>query len=110
MRLKNFNSRSVHGDPTLVLSVLVMNKVWHGSSGTERLRALDRILPRNTLTERLEEGAILELAGNINGERFLDLGCGDGAYSIAAFQRGARVTGVDISDAMLDSARRRAAA
>jgi ubiquinone/menaquinone biosynthesis C-methylase UbiE len=46
----------------------------------------------------------------LGGKCLLDLGCGDGTYSFAAFQRGARVTGVDISDAMLNSARRRAAA
>jgi len=62
------------------------------------------------LTEHIEEEAIFRLAGAMSGKRLLDLGCGDGTYSIAAFQRGARVTGVDISDAMLDSARRRAAA
>jgi len=61
------------------------------------------------LTERIEEEAIFGLAGDMSGKCLLDLGCGDGTYSIAAFQRGARVTGVDISDAMLDSARRRAA-
>lgn len=62
------------------------------------------------LTERLEEGAILRLTGDVSGKYLLDLGCGDGTYSIAASRRGARVTGVDISDAMLKSARRRAAA
>lgn len=62
------------------------------------------------LTERVEVDAIFRLAGDMSGKCLLDLGCGDGTYSIAAFQRGARVTGVDISDAMLDSARRRAAA
>lgn len=62
------------------------------------------------LTERIEEEAIFRLVGDMSGKRLLDLGCGDGTYSIAAFQRGARVTGVDISDAMLDSARRRATA
>ena len=62
------------------------------------------------LTERIEEEAIFRLAGDMSGKCLIDLGCGDGTYSIAAFQRGARVTGVDISDAMLDSARRRAAA
>jgi ubiquinone/menaquinone biosynthesis C-methylase UbiE len=62
------------------------------------------------LTERIEEEAIFRLAGDMSGNCLLDLGSGDGTYSIAAFQRGARVTGVDISDAMLDSARRRAAA
>jgi ubiquinone/menaquinone biosynthesis C-methylase UbiE len=62
------------------------------------------------LTERIEEEAIFQLAGDVSGKCLLDLGCGDGTYSIAAFQRGARVTGIDISEAMLDSARRRAAA
>ncbi|HVB58967.1 MAG TPA: class I SAM-dependent methyltransferase [Candidatus Acidoferrales bacterium] len=62
------------------------------------------------LTERIEEDAIFQLSGDLGGKCLLDLGCGDGIYSIAAFQKGARVTGVDISDAMLDSARRRATA
>jgi ubiquinone/menaquinone biosynthesis C-methylase UbiE len=62
------------------------------------------------LTERIEEDAIFRLAGDLGGKRVLDLGCGDGTYSIAAFQRGAHVTGIDISNAMLDSAKRRAAA
>jgi 2-polyprenyl-3-methyl-5-hydroxy-6-metoxy-1,4-benzoquinol methylase len=61
------------------------------------------------LTERVEKEAIFQLAGDLIGKRLLDLGCGDGTYSIAASQRGTRVTGIDISDAMLDSARRRAA-
>jgi ubiquinone/menaquinone biosynthesis C-methylase UbiE len=62
------------------------------------------------LTERIEEDAIFRLAGDLGGKRVLDLGCGDGTYSVAAFQRGAHVTGVDISNAMLDSAQRRASA
>jgi len=62
------------------------------------------------LTERIEAAAIFDLLGDLRGKRLLDLGCGDGTYSIAAFQRGARVTGVDISDTVLDSARRRAVA
>jgi 2-polyprenyl-3-methyl-5-hydroxy-6-metoxy-1,4-benzoquinol methylase len=62
------------------------------------------------LTEHIEVDAIFRLAGDLGGKRVLDLACGDGTYSIAAFQRRARVIGVDISDAVLDSARRRAAA
>lgn len=63
-----------------------------------------------SLTERVEEAAIFRFAGDLRGKRLLDLGCGDGTYSIAASQRGAHVTGVDISEAMLESARRRALA
>lgn len=63
-----------------------------------------------SFTEHLEEAAIFRFAGDLRGKRLLDLGCGDGTYSIAAFQRGAHVTGVDISEAMLESARCRALA
>ena len=62
------------------------------------------------ITESIEKDVIFNLAGDLGGKHLLDLGCGDGTYSIAAFQKGARVTGVDISNAMLDSAQRRAAA
>jgi ubiquinone/menaquinone biosynthesis C-methylase UbiE len=62
------------------------------------------------LTESIEKDVIFSLAGDLRGKRLLDVGCADGAYSIAAFQRGARVTGVDISDAMIESAQRRATA
>jgi ubiquinone biosynthesis O-methyltransferase len=62
------------------------------------------------LTERIEKAAILHLAGDLHGKRLLDLGCGDGTYSIAASKKGARVTGLDISESMLAAAKQRAMA
>jgi demethylmenaquinone methyltransferase/2-methoxy-6-polyprenyl-1,4-benzoquinol methylase len=41
------------------------------------------------------------------GQRVLDLGCGTGALAETLAQRGAAVTGIDISPAMLDVATRR---
>lgn len=59
---------------------------------------------------RLE--AIIELAesrlGTLQGKRILDLGCGPGLYTLEYARRGASVTGVDFSPAMLDLARRNA--
>lgn len=55
--------------------------------------------------------AMLEIAGLQAGERVLDVGCGNGATTIAAARlvwRGGRVTGVDLSEPMLALARRRA--
>jgi len=42
------------------------------------------------------------------GERWLDIGCGTGALSMRAARAGAHVTGVDLSDVMIETARRRA--
>jgi ubiquinone/menaquinone biosynthesis C-methylase UbiE len=43
------------------------------------------------------------------GERWLDVGTGTGAVALRAARAGARVTGVDLSPAMVDTARRLAA-
>lgn len=51
--------------------------------------------------------AMLELAGEVAGHRILDAGCGSGPLSAALRDRGAVVTGVDISAGMLALAKRR---
>lgn len=67
-----------------------------------------RSSPLGSITERIEREAILAAAGELKGLPVLDAGCGDGAYSLLAWRRGARVTAIDTSDAMLDAARRSA--
>jgi SAM-dependent methyltransferase len=60
------------------------------------------------VTERLERRAVLDLAGPLDGLDVLEVGCGDGAWSVHAARAGARVTGLDRSGAALEAARRRA--
>ena len=60
------------------------------------------------LTERIEREMVLDLAGPLSGRRVLDVGCGDGTYTVAAASRGALVTAVDRSDEMLEAAQQRA--
>lgn len=45
---------------------------------------------------------------NVEGKRCLDLGCGDGYYSVYLKNRGANIIGVDISNNMLNLAKRQA--
>jgi SAM-dependent methyltransferase len=48
---------------------------------------------------------LIELADVRAGDRVLDLCCGTGAIARMAFDREARVTGIDVSEAMVDAAR-----
>ena len=59
------------------------------------------------VTERLERDVVLELAGSLEGLDVLDVGCGDGAYALAAARAGAHVTGLDRSGAAVAAARAR---
>ncbi len=59
-------------------------------------------------TERLERRLILELVGDVSGCRVLDVGCGDGEFALELTRRGAIVTGIDASAAMIDAAKDRA--
>lgn len=63
---------------------------WVGDAGTAGNRAID---------------AFLALIGSVAGQALLDVGCGQGRLTRLIAQRGARVTGVDLSAAMLAFAR-----
>jgi SAM-dependent methyltransferase len=54
-----------------------------------------------------ERPAMLHLVGDVAGLRVLDAGCGSGPLAGALSARGAVVTGFDVSEAMVDLARRR---
>lgn len=53
--------------------------------------------------ERVATSAFLNVTART---RVLDLGCGPGTYAVPLARRGADVTGVDLSEAMLERARR----
>lgn len=60
------------------------------------------------ITESLERRLLLELIGDVAGKRVLEVGCGDGALAVELARQGARVTGIDASDRMIEAARARA--
>jgi 2-polyprenyl-3-methyl-5-hydroxy-6-metoxy-1,4-benzoquinol methylase len=51
--------------------------------------------------------AVLELVGDVSGQRVLDAGCGPGLYSEELLARGADLVAVDASAAMVELARTR---
>ena len=59
------------------------------------------------ISDYTELPAILALAGNVRRKRVLDVGCGPGRHACALLDSGAHVTGIDISEEMLKSARAR---
>lgn len=66
-------------------------------------RIFDRLF-RKPMYERYR--LTIEALGNAEGKKYLDLGCGSGRYAINLARLGARVVGIDFSDAMLGLARR----
>jgi ubiquinone biosynthesis O-methyltransferase len=67
-----------------------------------------RASPLGSTTEALEQGVVFDLAGPLSGKRVLDVGCGDGTYTLGAAERGAQVVGIDTSSEMVAASKRRA--
>lgn len=67
----------------------------------------DNCFTKNTLRE---VDFLLEELQVPPGARILDVGCGTGRHSVELAKRGYRMTGLDLSPAMLDQAKKKAAA
>ena len=65
---------------------------------------------RIAATMRDSGEALVGSLGITEGQRVLDLGCGDGTTAVPAAQRGADVTGIDIASNLVEAGNRRAAA
>lgn len=77
---------------------------WNDDAGVqwaEHQTALDEMLAPAT-------AALMKAAAIQSGDRVLDVGCGTGQTSLIAAERGAKVTGVDVSRPMLELAHSRA--
>ena len=79
-------------------------KAFEAEGWSARAGSYDRLMGR--VTERVAD-ALLDQAGVGPGHRVLDVATGTGVVAAAAVARGAEVTGVDISEAMLAVARER---
>jgi len=75
----------------------------------DRAKAYDRKIDWSARFSR-ELPAFRDVFGPPAEQRLLDAGCGPGRHAIALVNEGYHVTGADISDDMIDQARRNAAA
>jgi ubiquinone/menaquinone biosynthesis C-methylase UbiE len=83
---------------------LDVKKTWNACG-----EAFDRFTTANdSFSENIERPAIASLVGDVANAVVLDLGCGSGTYSTWFAERGAKVTGLDLSQKMLALARDRA--
>jgi len=83
---------------------LNVKQIWNACG-----EAFDRFTTADdSFAEHIERPAIDHLIGNVAGARLLDLGCGSGTYSLLFAERGAQVTGLDLSHTMISLAEQRA--
>lgn len=66
----------------------------------------DNYLHDNPIYQNVLLPALFSLIGNIHGQTICDLACGQGWITRELAQRGAQLTGVDLSDQLLTIARR----
>jgi 2-polyprenyl-3-methyl-5-hydroxy-6-metoxy-1,4-benzoquinol methylase len=59
---------------------------------------------KNYYSEYLNGPALKRMVGDVEGKRILDIGCGEGYFSIILATVGAKVMGVDLSDALIRAA------
>lgn len=79
---------------------------WNGSAGQKWVRDADRL--DGMLRPFLD--AVLAAGKPMAGESAIDIGCGAGALTLALASAGAVATGVDVSQPLVEVARRRAEA
>lgn len=74
-----------------------VKKIWDACGA-----AFDRFTSaEDSFSENIERPVVESLAGDVAGLNVLDLGCGSGVYSLSFAERGAHVTGLDLSPVMI---------
>ncbi len=79
------------------------NLAYHGSLGQHFIGHA----ANNAYNAHIDRPAMLELAGEVTGQRVLDAGCGPGFYATALVERGAAVLGLEGSAELVAHARGR---
>jgi len=88
----------------------VKGKEWYQSDDVAEAYEEKRFSGGGRLIDRREKEAVLSALGPIEGRNVLEIACGTGRFTVMLAERGADVTGIDISAAMLARGREKARA
>jgi len=88
----------------------VKGREWYQADTVAEAYEDKRFTGGGRLIDRREKAAVLDAVAPFDDERVLEVACGTGRFSVMLAERGADVTGIDISGAMLGQAREKARA
>jgi ubiquinone/menaquinone biosynthesis C-methylase UbiE len=88
----------------------VKGREWYQADTVAEAYEDKRFTGGGRLIDRREKGAVLDAVAPFEDERVLEIACGTGRFSVMLAERGADVTGIDISGAILGQAREKARA
>jgi len=88
----------------------VKGQEWYQSDAVAEAYEEKRFSGGGRLIDRREKQAVLDSLGPVEGRDVLEIACGTGRFTVMLAERGANVTGIDISAAMLARGRANARA
>ena len=81
---------------------------WYQASEVAEEYDEKRFSRGGRLIDRREKEAVLDALGPVDGKRVLEIACGTGRFTVMLAERGANITGLDISGPMLQEGRAKA--
>mgnify|MGYP000374457086 CR=1 FL=1 len=81
---------------------------WYQADEVAQTYEEKRFSRGGRLIDRREKRAVLEAIGPVEGTDVLEVACGTGRFTVMLAERGADITGLDISGAMLQQGRQKA--
>jgi ubiquinone/menaquinone biosynthesis C-methylase UbiE len=87
----------------------VKGQEWYQTDEVAEAYETKRFSRGGQMIDDREKRAVLEALDPIEDKRVLEIACGTGRFTVLLAERGADVVGLDISDAMLEQGREKAA-
>lgn len=92
------------------MTLAVKGQEWYQTETVADAYEEKRFSGGGRLIDRRERQAVLDAVAPVEDKRVLELACGTGRFTVMLAERGADITGLDISGAMLTQARAKARA